>query len=117
MSNNTPDSPSKPHEADAVRMARRVNRAWITRGNLAQNTENFLDYLSTRRPKELAEVCAQALKEARAASKAQKDPKPAFYASIFSSATKAERNDYLREHFFTRLLSAEMHLERRQLEQ
>jgi len=98
-------------------MARRVNRAWLTRGNLAQNTENYLDHLSTKRPTELKEVCERALREARAASRAQNDPKPAFYASIFSGATKDERNTFLREHFFTRLLSAEMNLQRRQTQQ
>jgi hypothetical protein len=106
-----------PRGAEAIRMARRVNRAWITRGNLAGNTENYLDHLCKTRPGELEQVCERALREARAASRNQKDPKPAFYASIFSGATKAERNDFLREHFFTRLLSAEMHVEQLQAQQ
>jgi hypothetical protein len=116
-SNDKPDSHALPAETEAVRMARRVNRAWITRGNLAQNTENYLDHLAGTRPGELDEVCRQAVEEARAASRSQQDPKPAFYASIFCSATKSERNRFLREHFFTRLLSAEKHLVRRQAQQ
>lgn len=109
--------PSQPLGADALRMARRVNRAWITRGNIAESTENYLKHLETHRPWEINALCEQALEKARAASRAQQDPKPPFYASIFSSATKQERNHFLRNHFFTRLLSAEMQLQRRQCEQ
>jgi hypothetical protein len=96
--------------AEAVKHARRINRSWITRGNLARNTENYLNYLAVRRPEDLHAVCEGAVRAAKNASLRQQDPKPYFYASIFARATRAERDEYLKEHFYTRLLSAEMQL-------
>jgi hypothetical protein len=96
--------------AEAVKHARRVNRSWITRGNLAQNTEAYLNFLAAQRKEDLYTVCEAAVQAARNASLRQQDPKPYFYASIFSRATREERNQYLKEHFYTRLLSAELQL-------
>lgn len=96
--------------SEAVKYVRRINRSWITRGNLAQNTENYLNYLAARRPGDLHAVCEAAVQAAKNASLRQQDPKPYFYASIFSRATREERNEFLKEHFYTRVLSAELQL-------
>ena len=102
--------PSRPIGEEAVRRVRRVNRTWITRGNLAENTALYLDHLQGARPDELITACEKALQAASTASKQMADPKLPFYATLFSVATKEERNRYLKDHFFTRLLSAELQL-------
>ena len=93
---------------DAVERARQTNRRWITRGRIADNTERYMDELAARDPQLLGRVCRRALDAARRASRARRDPKPEFYASIFSSASREDRDRFLRDHFFTRLLSAEI---------
>jgi hypothetical protein len=89
-------------------MARMINRRWIVHGGLADRAEEYLDHLEKHRPETLAEVTAKAVAAAKSESAAGKDPKPAFYAALFSQATHEERNSYLRDHFWTRLLSVEL---------
>jgi len=89
----------------------RVNRTWITRGGLAVTTEKYLKHLASTRQEVLEVVCERALAAAQNSSKNQIDPKPSFYASLFSEATKKERDQFLKNHFFTRLLSAELQSE------
>lgn len=100
--------------SEVVSKARRINRTWITRGGLAANTEAYLEHLEDTRPEDLDAVCEEAVRAARQASQECRDPKPAFYASVFSKATRAERNEFLKDHFFTRLLSAELQLRARE---
>ncbi len=92
---------------DPVAKARRINRTWLTQGALAENTERYLDHLAMTRPTDLPKVCLLAIEGAMAASEQGKDPKPPFYANLFSTATKTERDTFLKDHFFTRFLSAE----------
>ena len=89
-----------------VDYARRINRTWIVHGNLGPDTENYLARLEESHPEILLEVCTRAVAAARVASKEQRDPKPDFYASLFSRATPAERAAYLKDHPWTRNLSA-----------
>ena len=99
--------PSQRSAVDAIACAKRINRTWITKGGLAESTEKYFCHLEEVRPNDLEAVCREAVQAAKNASNEHKDPKPAFYASIFSRATREERNDFLKNHFFTRLLSAE----------
>jgi len=99
-----------PPEFAVPARVRRINRTWFTRAGLAEVTGRYLDHLESTRPKAFDRVCHRALAAARQASAEQADPKPVFYAALFSEATRAERNDYLRGHFFTRLLSSEMQI-------
>lgn len=94
--------------SDSVTHARRINRTWIVRGELSQNTARYLEALEARDPALLREVCARAVAAAQQASQEQRDPKPDFYASLFSRATAEERELYLKEHAWTRKKSAEL---------
>ena len=94
-------------DVDPVAKARRINRTWLTQGALAENTARYLDHLAAARPSDLPKVCRLAIEGAVTASDQGQDPKPPFYANLFSTATKAERDTFLKDHFFTRFLSAE----------
>jgi len=93
---------------DPIVQARRINRTWIVRGHLAENTARYLDDLETRDPALLRTVCERAVTAAHQASKEQRDPKPDFYAWIFSRATEEERERYLRDHNWTRQRAEEL---------
>jgi len=92
----------------APERARQINRTWTVRGNLAENTARYLDRLAEQRPETLQEVCERALAAARHASDEHRDPKPDFYAALFSRATTAERDEFLRDHLWTRERSAQL---------
>lgn len=91
-----------------ITKARRINQSWIVRGQLRETAERYLDLLEDERPQDLAEVCALAVAAARKASREQRDPKPDFYASIFSRATPEERANFLQNHLWTRRLSFQL---------
>lgn len=91
-----------------IERARQINRTWTVRGNLADNTAHYLDRLADQRPATLQEVCERALAAARHASDEHRDPKPDFYAALFSRATTAERDEFLRDHLWTRERSAQL---------
>lgn len=87
-----------------VEYAKRINRTWIVHGNLAQNAELYLAHVEKTRPALLEEICAQAVQAARLASHEGRDPKPDFYAALFSRSTPEEQEIYLKNHFWTRRL-------------
>lgn len=87
--------------------ARRINRTWIVRGGLEKSAEDYLTALETRDPGLMEKVCALAIGAAHQASAAQRDPKPDFYAALFSQATEAERETFLKNHRWTRQKSRE----------
>jgi NMD protein affecting ribosome stability and mRNA decay len=88
--------------------ARRINQSWIVRGQLRETAERYLHLLEDERPQDLVEVCALAVAAARKASREHRDPKPDFYASIFSRATPEERANFLQNHLWTRRLSFQL---------
>jgi hypothetical protein len=90
----------------AIERARQINRTWTVRGNLAEDTDRYLDRLDLLRPATLREVCELAVAAARQASAECRDPKPDFYAALFCRATPEEREEFLRDHLWTRELSA-----------
>lgn len=94
-----------------VEQVRRINRTWLVQGNLAETTAAFLDLLEQERPEVLRTICADAVAAARRASDEHRDPKPDFYATVFSVATDAERDRFLQNHAWTRRLSAERRVE------
>lgn len=87
-----------------VEYAQRINRTWIVHGNLAQTTDAYLRHLESTRPELLDDVCSRAVQAARAASDEHRDPKPEFYAALFSQSTTEERETYLKDHLWTRRL-------------
>lgn len=91
---------------EIVEYAKRVNRTWIVRGDLAKNAALYLQHLEVSRPDILTEVCSHAVNAAKQASRLGKDPKPPFYAGLFSQATAEERKKFLKDHQWTRRLAA-----------
>ena len=91
-----------------VENARRINRTWLVQGSLAQNAAAYLDLLDTRHSSDLEDVCTRAIAAARHASAEGRDPKPDFYATLFSRATDEERDRFLRDHAWTYRRSAEL---------
>ncbi len=90
-----------------VEHARRINRTWLVQGTLAQDAAAYLDLLESRQSSDLEDVCARAVAAARRASAERRDPKPDFYAALFSRATDEERERFLRDHPWTFRRSAE----------
>lgn len=82
--------------------ARRINRTWFVNGSLAENAERYMASLEVNQPGLLEEVCDLAVAAARVASKEGRDPKPGFYAALFSRSTPAEQALYLSDHLWTR---------------
>lgn len=96
-------------DSNLIARVRKINRTWITRGEIAAHTERYLDHLAAHHPERLETVCARALAAAHEASHVRKtDPKPAFYATLFSEATPGERETFLKEHAYTRQLLAKI---------
>jgi len=85
-----------------IERAKRINRTWIVRGGLADNAKRYLTMLEEQKPGMLARVCARAVKAAHEASANIRDPKPDFYAALFSEASQEERAEYLKDHLWTR---------------
>lgn len=92
-----------------VEHVRRINGTWIVHGNLAEDTRRYLAVLEEHQPELLSQVCERALAAARKASKEQRDPKPDFYAELFRHATAQERESFLNDHPWTRMLLDKMH--------
>lgn len=88
--------------ANPVEYARRINRTWIVHGNLSQTAESYLAHLEATRPELMEEVCERAVQAARLASHEHRDPKPGFYAGLFSRATPEEQDAWLKDHRWTR---------------
>lgn len=88
---NTPD--------DDIDWVRHVNGRWIVRESLREDASAFLDSLSATDPDRLRESC----RRARSLTSAHpgEDPKPWFYAGLFSLATEAEAARFLKGHDFT----------------
>ncbi len=81
-----------------VEYAKRINRTWIVNGTLAQDTERYLAQLEATHSELLEEVCERAVQAARLASQEHRDPKPDFYAALFSRSTSEEQETYLKNH-------------------
>ncbi|KAB2640674.1 MAG: hypothetical protein DVB25_03635 [Verrucomicrobia bacterium] len=80
--------------------ARRVNRTWLVRGGLEIATEAWLAHLEQTDSARLLASCEIARTLSRGPDRTH-DPKPWFYAGLFSLATAAEAHHYLATHHFT----------------
>lgn len=85
---------------DPVEWVRRVNRRWIVRQGLADAAEAWLDHLQEKPDPRLRQVCENARSLVLAGNRLE-DPKPWFYAGLFSLATATEARHFLGEHHFT----------------
>ncbi len=95
MKNRTAKEPSD------IAAVRRINERWIVRGELRENTRNYLDHLASVDPVRLAQSCRIALKMVHTRGKLE-DPKALFYAGLFSLATREEAELHLSKHRLTR---------------
>jgi hypothetical protein len=80
--------------------ARKVNSRWIVHHGLREAAESYLNHLEANDPERLAASCERANRLVHACE-AGEDPKPWFYAGLFSLATVDEASHFLAEHWFT----------------
>lgn len=81
--------------------ARRVNRSWIVRDGLADHAEAWLDHLAGLQDGRAEIVSKAALRMCDLRSPLD-DPKPWFYAGLFSLATPEEARRFLGGHRVTK---------------
>lgn len=86
--------------SDPIAWARRVNRTWFVHGGLADTADAWLKHLEQNDPARLLAVCKIACALSRGSDHSS-DPKPWFYAGLFSLATEAEARHHLSTHPFT----------------
>jgi len=86
--------------SDLPAWARRVNGCWFVRGGLDETTEAWLVHLEQTDPVRLLASCEIARDLSRGPDHTH-DPKPWFYAGLFSLATEKEARTYLTAHRFT----------------
>ena len=86
-------------ETSYVAWANRLNGRWIVHHGLDQRAKAYMDHLAKVDPRRLERSCQLAHQLARQA--APEDPKPWFYAGLFSLATVEEAREFLANHWFT----------------
>ena len=86
-------------ETSYVAWANRINGRWIVHHGLDQRARAYMDHLAKIDPRRLERSCQLAHQLAREA--APEDPKPWFYAGLFSLATVEEAEEFLANHWFT----------------
>lgn len=86
-------------ETSYVAWANRLNGRWIVHHGLDQRAKAYMDRLAQVDPRRLERSCQLAHQLARQA--APEDPKPWFYAGLFSLATVEEAREFLANHWFT----------------
>jgi hypothetical protein len=86
---------------DVVSWARRVNSRWIAHHGLSGDAELYMDHLGASDKDRLVRSCRRARKLV-GERMGQDDPKPWFYAGLFSLATAEEAGRFLAGRWFTR---------------
>lgn len=96
-----------PSDQAPIDWAKRVNRAWIVRSHLDDQAEAWLEHLASLDDGRLRQSCeiARAMCDRR---NSLDDPKPWFYAGLFSLATPAEARNFLASHRVTKALVPSM---------
>ena len=88
-----------------VNMARRINTRWIVHHNLGHNAGLYLDHLAQTDEPRLAASCRNACLMIERCDPME-DPKPWFYAGLFSLANPDEAGRFLNHHWLTSLVTA-----------
>jgi hypothetical protein len=91
------ESPASP----SLDWARRVNRSWIVRNHLDEHAEAWLEYLAALDDGRLQPSCETARAMCGLRERLE-DPKPWFYAGLFSHATAEEARRFLGSHRTTK---------------
>lgn len=88
-----------PAEAlDYVAWVRRANSRWIVHQGLAQKAEAYLEHLERTEPERLFRSCRNAYRLVHE-RQPMEDPKPWFYAGLFSLAHPDETRTFLAGHW------------------
>jgi hypothetical protein len=87
-------------QAETVAWVRELNSRWIVHHGLEQRAAAYLAHLEATDPERLTIACERAAHLVRACGLVE-DPKPWFYAGLFSVATLEEAGQYLAGHWFT----------------
>jgi len=85
---------------DPVETVRRINRRWIVHGGLRDTAAAYLEELREKDPARLRRSCELAMDLVHGESGGL-DPKPWFYAGLFSLATADEARRMLASHPLT----------------
>ena len=85
---------------EVVAWVRWVNGRWITHEGMKEAASGYLDHLEVTDPDRLEVSCSRAKRLAEQHG-AEEDPKPWFYAGLFSLATVSEAARFLSDHAFT----------------
>lgn len=80
---------------------KRVNRSWLVKSHLNDHAEAWLQYLAEADDGRLLPSC-QAARTMCSLRRPFDDPKPWFYAGLFSLATAAEAKQFLETHRITK---------------
>jgi hypothetical protein len=80
---------------------KRVNSSWLVRGGLDRNASAWLEHLESSNDERLLPSCESARQMCELRHR-MADPKPWFYAGLFSMATAAEAARFLESHRTTR---------------
>jgi hypothetical protein len=86
-------------ETSYVDWANRVNARWIVRHGLDHRAKAYIAHLGRVDPDRLERSCRLAYHLTRQAGR--EDPKPWFYAGLFSLVTVDEAKEFLANHWFT----------------
>ena len=87
-------------ERTYIDWAREINQRWICHGDLRDTAARWMDYLADTAPERLAVSARHAFLLVKASGRVC-DPKPWFYAGLFSLATAEEQEAWLSQHPFT----------------
>lgn len=90
-----------PSEHPPIEWAKRVNCAWLVRGHLNEHAEAWLDHLAALGDGRLQRSCEIARSMCGIRDRLD-DPKPWFYAGLFSLATAEEASRFLASHHITK---------------
>lgn len=82
---------------------KRVNCSWLVRGGLRENAEAWLEYLAKLDDGRLLPSC-EAARAMCGMRDPLEDPKPWFYAGLFSLATADEARRFLNVHRVTKAI-------------
>lgn len=93
-------SVSGPEPEDPVAWARRVNGRWIVHHGLRDDAVAYMDSLAAADTQRLRQCCARSWRLVHECPPGE-DPKPWFYAGLFSLATPDEARRFLASHDFT----------------
>lgn len=85
---------------DDIAWARRVNARWIVRQGLRESAAEYLEHLAANDAERLLRSCRRARRLTDRYG-CDEDPKPWFYAGLFSLALRDEVDQFLTEHPFT----------------